>query len=95
MKSRFDIPSKDKLYYAGPALTQRSDHMLQSLVEASLKGRDLCMRKGSALNAPNDFFSYQTKIKARSTHYETTNIYSRRPVKTISFLRLNEFIFYT
>lgn len=48
------MPSKDELYYPGPALTQRRDCLLQFLVHASLKGRAFYMRKGRALNAPNN-----------------------------------------
>jgi len=48
------MPSKDELCYPGPALTQRRDCLLQFLVHASLKGRAFYMRKGHALNAPND-----------------------------------------
>jgi len=63
MKSRSNIPSKDKLSYTKPALTQRSNCLLQSLIHASLKERSLCIRKGHALNAPNDPFSIKQRSK--------------------------------
>jgi len=50
------MPSKDTLCYVGLALTQRCDDLPQTLIHASLKGKVLFMRKGRALNAPNNLF---------------------------------------
>ena len=54
MNSRFDMPSKDEFCFAKPALTQRCDCLLQFLIHTNLKEKFLCMRKGRALNAPNN-----------------------------------------
>ena len=54
MESRSDMPSKDELCYAWPTLTQRCDYLMKFLVQASLKRKISLMRKGRALNAPND-----------------------------------------